>query len=75
MAVWLNMKGKDASLCASVKEGVQKLQGMIAKRSGEGTKVSPLNIAPALGVHYTVTSRDHGIEEFWLSDESESTQE
>ena len=74
MAVWLNMKGKDASLCASMKEGIQKLQGMIAKRSAEGGKVTPPNIAPALNVHYIVTSKDYGTEEFWLSDEPESKQ-
>ena len=75
MAVWLNMKGKDASLCASMKEAVQKLQGMIAKRSGEGARITPLNLFPALDVHYIVSSKSHGTEEFWLSHEAESKQE
>jgi hypothetical protein len=72
MAVWLNMKGKEASLCASIKDGKQKLQATIAKRSGQGARITPLNIAPALDVHYIVTCKDFETEEYWLSDKPES---
>jgi hypothetical protein len=72
MAVWLNMKDQDAELCASMAEGVKRLQGMLGKRAGEGGRVTPLNLTIQLGVHYRVTSVKHGTEEFWLSGEPES---
>jgi hypothetical protein len=73
MAVWLNMKDHDAELCASMAEGVKKLQGMLGMRAGEGGRVRPLNLNIQLDVRYRVTSIKHGTEEFWLSDEPEST--
>jgi hypothetical protein len=72
MAVWLNMRNQDAELCASMAEGIKKLQAMLGKRAGEGGRVIPLNIAFSLDVHYRVTSDKHGTEEFWLSDKPES---
>lgn len=72
MAVWLNMKGRDASLCASVAEGVEKMKGVIAKRAGQGAQITPTNPTVELGVRYIITSAEYGTEEFWLSDSAES---
>jgi hypothetical protein len=72
MAVWLNMKDQEAELCASMAEGVKKLQAMLGKRAGEGGRVTPLNLTIQLNVRYRVASYKHGAEEFWLSDEPES---
>jgi hypothetical protein len=72
MAVWLNMKDHDAELCASMAEGVKKLQGVLGKRAGEGGRVTPLSLTIQLDVRYRVTSVKHGTEEFWLSDKPES---
>ena len=72
MAVWLNMAGRDASLCASMAEGVGKMKGMIAKRTGQGAQITPDYSMVQLGVKYTVKSAEYGTEEFWLSDSAES---
>jgi hypothetical protein len=72
MAVWLNRTDHDAELCASMAEGVKKLQGMLGKRAGEGGRVRPLNLNIQLDVRYRVRSVKHGTEEFWLSGEPES---
>jgi len=72
MAVWLNMKGRDASRCASLAEGVEKMKGMIAKRSGQGAVITPHNSTVELNVRYVVTSAAYGTEEFWLSNTAES---
>ena len=72
MAVWLNMKGRNASLCASMTEGVEKMRGMLAKRAGQGALITPTDPTVELNVRYTVKSAAYGTEEFWLSDNPES---
>ena len=72
MAVWLNMGGREASLCSSLADGVEKMKGMIAKRTGQGAQITPDNPNVELGVKYTVKSTEYGTEEFWLSDSAES---
>jgi hypothetical protein len=72
MAVWLNMKGQDSDLCASIAEGSEKLNRMLTKRRNEGALISPPVAPGQLDVHYIVTSAAHGTEEFWLSDGPES---
>ena len=73
MEVWLNSTGHEAELCASEAEGVKKMQSLIAQRCAQGARISPPNLAPALGVRYVVTSARNGREEFWLSHVPEST--
>jgi hypothetical protein len=74
MAVWLNMKGRDASLCASMAEGIDKITGMLKIRREQGALITPTRPSTVqLDVHYIVSSVEHGSEEFWLSDDPEST--
>jgi hypothetical protein len=71
MAIWLNMTGQDASLRASAADGIQKLQGMLDTRRGQGAKIEP-DIRAARDTRFVITSRRYGLEEFWLSESAES---